>query len=810
MHDRSAATGCAFVRQLKCPAPVGRGLAHLLCLVSLIFSGNSGIAKQGHDFTVSDSIAMTQFSRDPETATEIAPIWSPNRTRFVVVSVRGLVASNELESTIRVFDQAAVKSCVTSSHKVTANLGRVLVRMTTTANGDPITNVKWSYDGLQVAFLGRHKSLPRHLFVVRLNDGALEQMSPDAEDVNDYAWASKDLIYTSRSLATDNNDYQAGGATLLDIEVGTGKPLLSLLFPHSYPFTAELRPVYLHRVRNGHVTLATARVGGRPLTLVNTQLLSLSPSARYLVVTEYAPRVPKSWELYQPSRSVYSRFRADEPGVEPRIDLFRPQQYAIIDLTTGDASPLFDAPIASGAAAYYADTVAAVWAADEREVVVSNTFLPVRSDDTERAGDAKYPCAAAAVRVSNREVQCLEQTLPYDGATAGAGIAILLGMEWRDSHRTLALQYSGHFDERNPLPELFHKVDGKWKPYEHNDANSLVISRADRHQLLVTIEQGLNSPPVLAATDPVAHLTKTIWDPNPQLTNVRVSPATTYKWRDRSGHEWTGGLVKPLDWLPSKRYPLVIQTHGFDGTRFLTDGAYSTANAARALASRGLMVLQVREIADAFGTADEARVEGLPGYVSAIEQLKADGLIDSSRVGIIGFSRTGWYVLDSLIRAPQYFRAATLAESIYMSFSQYLQGADFYGPSRLADEVVGIGSEPFGRGLTPWLTDSPGFNTDRIRAPVLFEANNPMALIGAWDIYGSLRLQGKPAELLYIRNGEHVLRRPRELLASQEMTVDWYDFWLNEHEDPNPAKADQFRRWRELRRLRDALPNATQ
>jgi len=51
-----------------------------------------------------------------------------------------------------------------------------------------------------------------------------------------------------------------------------------------------------------------------------------------------------------------------------------------------------------------------------------------------------------------------------------------------------------------------------------------------------------------------------------------------------------------------------------------------------------------------------------------------------------------------------------------------------------------------------------------------------------------MRLQNKPVELLYMRNGEHVLRKPLERLASQEMDVDWYDFWLNGHED-DPAQS---------------------
>ncbi len=33
------------------------------------------------------------------------------------------------------------------------------------------------------------------------------------------------------------------------------------------------------------------------------------------------------------------------------------------------------------------------------------------------------------------------------------------------------------------------------------------------------------------------------------------------------------------------------------------------------------------------------------------------------------------------------------------------------------------------------------------------------------------------------------------------MNVDWYDYWLNGHEDPDPAKAEQYRRWSRLKSM---------
>lgn len=72
-------------------------------------------------------------------------------------------------------------------------------------------------------------------------------------------------------------------------------------------------------------------------------------------------------------------------------------------------------------------------------------------------------------------------------------------------------------------------------------------------------------------------------------------------------------------------------------------------------------------------------------------------------------------------------------------------------------------------------------------------------------MYAALRDQGKPVELQYIRGGEHNFRKPLHVLAHQELIVDWFDFWLNGHEDSLIDKQEQYARWRELRGQRSRL-----
>jgi hypothetical protein len=50
-----------------------------------------------------------------------------------------------------------------------------------------------------------------------------------------------------------------------------------------------------------------------------------------------------------------------------------------------------------------------------------------------------------------------------------------------------------------------------------------------------------------------------------------------------------------------------------------------------------------------------------------------------------------------------------------------------------------------------------------------------------------------------INTNEHVLSNPAARAISQGGTVDWFRFWLQGYEDPNPAKAAQYEHWEALR-----------
>jgi len=114
-----------------------------------------------------------------------------------------------------------------------------------------------------------------------------------------------------------------------------------------------------------------------------------------------------------------------------------------------------------------------------------------------------------------------------------------------------------------------------------------------------------------------------------------------------------------------------------------------------------------------------------------------------------------------------------------------------------------------GEGLQSWLKNAPGFNVDNVQTPLwkVAQTGGRFSVLVGWEMFSRLRMLGKPVEFYVMPDaeefGSHNTQNPRQIAAVQEGTVDWFDFWLNDREDPSPAKSEQYRRWRMLRTERD-------
>ena len=164
--------------------------------------------------------------------------------------------------------------------------------------------------------------------------------------------------------------------------------------------------------------------------------------------------------------------------------------------------------------------------------------------------------------------------------------------------------------------EYRHTSGITWQLVAEGNGQSIEDEAKD---LDVRVKEGLDERPVLVAKN--KQTSRVIWDPNPQLERVELGRASIYKWKDKEGLAWEGGLYEPAGYQPGRRYPLVIQTHGFQGSEFRPSGLFPTGFAARSLAAAGILVLQVGE---GQNCSIQTPAEGpcpVAAYESAVTQL---------------------------------------------------------------------------------------------------------------------------------------------------------------------------------------------
>jgi dipeptidyl aminopeptidase/acylaminoacyl peptidase len=717
---------------------------------------------------------------------------SPDGRWFLVVSERGVLRDNSLESTIWIFDRHAVSVFVSgiSGERPTP---RAIATFSAISNTPVISDVHWLPDSTKIAFLAKRTGGYPQLYIADSAAGEVKALTLGNEYVSSFDIQQDTIAYTTLE------DLDEAVPVKDDLTDVTGQSLWSLLWRNrrledrTEPLLLHI-PNVLHVLKQGQQSSLSFTLAGKPLRLYYP-VLSISPDEQSLVTVAALDTFPAKWAEYQP-RYGYEEHKLD-PGNKILFDKendWRPSQVVIVNLKTGVASPLVNAPAGRSLFHTFGPTQM-IWSSDSRCVLVSNTFLPL--DSQKDSNDLLRPKAAAVV-IADVRTRTFE-LIAYYPQPSGHSVPLkhVYSVRWDQDKNEVSLAYATQDNVPIFLDETFHRGHGAWTRV----ARSIPASPPS---VELTIEQNLNQPPRLLGVIPCRSRPRVIWDPNPQLHNVALGNVTLYHWKDREGNPRTGILVIPPDYQPSKRYPLVLQTHGIEPGKFFADGKYTTGSGGRAMASKGIIVLQMDQPEPYIYTPKEGSFQ-TEGFRSAIEQLTKDGFVDPKRVGAIGFSFTVFHVLYAITHDPSLFSAVSITDGNDLSYWLYLTWTDEPAAQQMAEKANG-GVKPFGReGLLKWAALAPGFNLDRVKTPILISCLEKGTLVTSWDIYGGLRTLGKPVDMLWLKSEDapHVLVQPRHRFLSQQTAVDWFDFWLNYREDPDAGKTEQYARWRELRRSQE-------
>jgi dipeptidyl aminopeptidase/acylaminoacyl peptidase len=747
----------------------------ILALFVIDIASQIALAQQTKEaFTVADDIALTYFASPGGGPVQVR--FSPDGNYFAVWSERGRIDLNCVEDSLHFYRRQDVEAFLKRSD-AGHSIKPVWILNRSDKEGIVINAWRWLPDSSGVAYLEGGGLSDKRLVLADVRREVVVPLTSTMEGVRTFDVRDRDnYVYTAvqraeREIMRQKAQTEPQSPTT----IGTGHSLPELLFPDEFEKRVAPPPSSLWAVIKGK----RFEVKHDAEPLANPEDLALSPDGGSVVTILPVREVPRSWEtLYLPPYpSMPFRIRRGEPV----------HQYVRIDLKTGSIQSLTDAPMGddAGWGGFMAESLGPSWSSDGLAVLLPGTFL----SSPEHAPSS--PCVAV-VDFTSATRTCIAT---LNGRTDEKGYHFLLAagafFAEGSKDRVVTTTYDGSYH----AAEYRHVSGNTWQLVAQAKGPSI---EGEAKDFEVLVKEDLDQRPLLVAKN--NQTSRVIWDPNPQLDKVEVGRASVYKWKDKEGREWEGGLYEPSGYQPGQRYPLVIQTHGFHEYLFRPSGLFPTGFAARSLAAVGMFVLQVDDLNNC---SIETPSEGpcpVVGYESAVNQLVSEGKVDLESIGIIGFSRSCYWVMDALTSSSIPFKAALVTDGWMMTDFEYIATIDWQHNAvpRQFDTV--IGASPFGEGLQQWLKRSPGFNLDKITAPLMVAAEGRFSLLMMWDAYAELRYLQKPTELVQLNTDEHALTNPAVRLASQGGSVDWFRFWLKDEQDPDPAKAEQYARWQKLRR----------
>jgi hypothetical protein len=512
-----------------------------------------------------------------------------------------------------------------------------------------------------------------------------------------------------------------------------------------------------------------------------------SPDGRHVILDAGVAEVPKEWAVYEGFVAESLRAYARNPhGMRAQWV----NQLMLVDVATGQARSLWDAPGPT-----FNPMSRFAWSPDGAEILIAPTLLPPdSSDEAGRSGRAAAVVDAATGKYTN---------IPIERRDAEH----ILSVAWLSSKLIEMRLVSGESIR-------FERKSNIWANMASDRRSKSTLAHVRQNRVRMELRQGMNDPPVLYAVDSRTKTNRVALNPNPRLkADFALGNVAFIEWTNADGRKWEGRLYYPANYEHGRRYPLVIQTHGYadkseysltgqGGLFGVALGPVWSAFLAQPLASIGVAVLQIggpeggpRPFEE---LTDIERIKSVgTAMQTAAEHLVSEGLVDGSKVGLMGHSALGRVIEHALIDSEFPYAAAIAGD---YADDNYLQEA-------LTGWDHDFGqSFPFGNGLKTWLDESPAFNVERIRTPLqqlLYGGSESNAtFLIHWELFSRLRFLHKPVELYVIpdiKHGSHEDQNPRQQLALQGRALDWWRFWLLNEEDAQAEKREQYAEWHALR-----------
>ena len=290
------------------------------------------------------------------------------------------------------------------------------------------------------------------------------------------------------------------------------------------------------------------------------------------------------------------------------------------------------------------------------------------------------------------------------------------------------------------------------------------------------------SLPELFVTDVQPFAPRKLTDMTSQAANFTLGTREVMSWKSKDGALIEGVLIKPADFDPARRYPLLCVIHGgptgIDRPVLLApDSRYYPSDI---WVARGALVLKVNYRGSAgYGeTFRQLNVRNLGvgdawDVISGVDHLIARGWVDPARVASMGWSQGG-YISAFLTTSSDRFKAISVGAGI-SNWATY-----YYNTDITPFTINYLGDDP-ADDPEIYRKTSPMSYIKQARTPTLIqhgELDRRVPIPNAYELRQGLEDRGVPVEMVVYKGFGHGITKPKASRAVMQHNLVWFNHYL--------------------------------
>lgn len=286
----------------------------------------------------------------------------------------------------------------------------------------------------------------------------------------------------------------------------------------------------------------------------------------------------------------------------------------------------------------------------------------------------------------------------------------------------------------------------------------------------------------VAVSDVSAFAPRTLTHMTDQAKAFKLGPREVISWKSQDGTVIEGVLIKPADFDPAKKYPLLCIIHGgptgVDRPAFLAPDIYYYPS--DIWAARGALVLKVNYRGSA-GYGEKFRMLNIRNLgvgdswdvLSGVDYLIGKGWADPAKVACMGWSQGG-YISAFLTTSSQRFAAISVGAGI-SDWATY-----YYNTDITPFTIQYLGANPID---DPEIYEktSPISYVKMARTPTLIqhgELDRRVPIPNAYELRQALENRGVKVEMIVYKGFGHGISKPKSMRAVMQHNLTWFNHYL--------------------------------